>query len=199
MSRAAQDPLKTYKAKRDFRKTREPLGAKRRARGKPIFVVQKHDASRLHYDFRIEVDGILKSWAIPKGPSMDPREKRLAVPTEDHPMGYAGFEGTIPEGQYGGGTVMVWDTGTYTSLKTGDDGNEVPISEQLAKGHATIRLEGHKLKGGFALIRAGRIGGPGWLLVKMADANARPGYDITSSEPDSTASGRSIEEIREAD
>ncbi len=139
--------LEDYTAKRDFSRTPEPAGTGRRAAGAPIFVVQKHDASHLHYDFRLEVDGVLKSWAIPKGPSTDPREKRLAVPTEDHPLEYAGFEGVIPAGEYGAGTVMVWDTGSFRNI-TEKKGAPVPLAEAVAHGHVKVWLEGQKLKGG---------------------------------------------------
>src|SRR5690554_7719180 len=112
--------LQEYKKKRDFRKTREPKGGRKKTRAGRSFVVQKHDASRLHYDFRLELDGVLKSWAVPKGPSTDPRDKRLAVPTEDHPLEYADLDGEIPEGQYGAGRVSVWDTGIYRNLREED-------------------------------------------------------------------------------
>src|SRR5499427_332309 len=127
--------LEEYHEKRKFRVTKEPQGRLRRRSGTPIFVVQKHDASRLHYDFRLEVDGVLVSWAVPKGPSMDPSAKRLATMTEDHPLEYAGFEGTIPEGEYGGGTVMVWDHGTFESGEKG-----VSVQDQLARGEIKIIL-----------------------------------------------------------
>ena len=157
-------------------------------------MIQKHAARALHYDLRIEVDGVLKSWAVPKGPSTNPREKRLAMPTEDHPMEYATFEGSIPEGEYGGGTVMVWDRGNYSNLKM-HEGSEVPMAEALDSGHAVIWLDGEKLAGGYALIRTGGAGRPRWLLVKMDDAAAEPGLDITTAMPDSVATGRSIEQI----
>jgi DNA ligase D-like protein (predicted 3'-phosphoesterase) len=194
------DKLAEYKKKRDFNKTTEPGDEEivfDWAEGRPIFVIQKHDASSLHYDFRIEVDGVLKSWAVPKGPSTDPSVKRLAVPTEDHPLGYADFEGVIPEGEYGGGTIMVWDRGTYHNLKEADDeGNSPPtLAEQIEAGHATIWLEGQKLRGGHALIRTGKGDKPRWLLIKMDDDQADARRNPTSTEPNSVKSGKSIEEI----
>jgi len=187
--------LEDYRAKRSFRRTPEPRGRKTHARAKPIFVVQKHDASTLHYDFRIEADGILKSWAIPKGPSMNPRDKRLAVPTEDHPLTYAAFEGVIPDGQYGAGTVMVWDTGIVENIKKDDLGGEIPLAAQIENGHATFLLDGMKLKGAFALIRSGKGGQQRWFLIKMVDDEADPGYDPVTSEPDSAITNRSLDEI----
>ena len=136
------DPLRRYKEKRDFTETPEPAPAVEEGGGEPIFVVQKHDASNLHYDLRIETGGVLKSWAVPKGPSMDPKVRRLAVPTEDHPMAYADFEGVIPEGHYGAGTVIVWDRGTYRNTK----GEDASLEENLEEGHATLWLRGAKLR-----------------------------------------------------
>jgi bifunctional non-homologous end joining protein LigD len=197
----ASDRLKDYSRKRDFRKTPEP-GTEDVAFDwtdkRPIFVVQKHDASRLHYDFRIEVDGVLRSWAVPKGPSTDPRDKRLAVPTEDHPLAYADFEGVIPKDAYGGGTVLVWDRGSYRNLKEKDENGGLPsVAEQLDKGHATIWLEGEKISGGYALIRTGGGGDARWLLVKMNDDRADARRNPVSTEPDSVKTGRSIDEIRQ--
>lgn len=187
-----KDSLKKYREKRDFRKTAEPSGDKQKTSGKPIFVIQKHDARNLHYDFRLEVHGVLKSWVVPKGPSMDPNEKRLAMPTEDHPLEYADFEGVIPEGEYGGGTVLVWDTGTFRNLKEED---EASMEKALQDGHATFWLEGKKLKGGYALTRTGKGKDARWLLVKMKDEEADARRNPVSTEPDSVLSGRSIEEI----
>ncbi len=187
--------LAEYHGKRDFRHTPEPTGGQRSTRGEPMFVIQKHDASRLHYDFRLEVDGVLKSWAVPKGPSTDPREKRLAVPTEDHPLEYADFEGVIPEGEYGGGTVMVWDTGSYRNI-TEKKGEVIPAGEALAHGHLKVWLEGKKLQGGYALTRFKTGKDEAWLLVKMDDEKADARRDPVSTEPDSALSGRSLEEIR---
>jgi DNA ligase D-like protein (predicted 3'-phosphoesterase) len=195
----AKDQLEAYKHKRDFTKTTEPSDETVNfdwAEGKPIFVIQKHQASTLHYDFRIEVDGVLKSWAVPKGPSTDPSEKRLAIPTEDHPLGYADFEGVIPEDEYGGGTVMVWDRGTYRNLKEEDQDEPPSISEQLEDGHATIWLEGEKISGGYALIRTGKGDDARWLLIKMDDDKADARRNPTSTETKSIISGRSLEEIR---
>ena len=196
----AKDKLEKYKKKRDFNKTSEPGDEAvtfEWAEGRPIFVIQKHQASSLHYDFRIEVDGVLKSWAVPKGPSTDPSVKRLAVPTEDHPLGYADFEGIIPEDEYGGGTIMVWDRGTYQNLKEEEEEDPPSLSDQIEDGHATIWLEGEKLKGGYALIRTGKGEKARWLLIKMDDDEADARRNPTSTEPDSVKSGRSLEEIRE--
>lgn len=193
-----ENPLESYLDKRDFKRTPEPKGgsgSKKREREGPIFVIQKHDASTLHYDFRLEVAGTLKSWAVPKGPSTDPREKRLAIPTEDHPLEYAEFEGVIPEGEYGGGTVLVWDAGIYRSLKTDKDGRELPLEECLPNGHATFRLEGEKIRGGYALTRVGEKDDERWLLVKMDDDEADARRNPVSTEPASVLSGRTLEEI----
>jgi DNA ligase D-like protein (predicted 3'-phosphoesterase) len=194
------DKLDKYKSKRDFRKTSEPSEEDVEfdwAEGQPIFVIQKHDASNLHYDFRIEVDGVLKSWSVPKGPSTDPSIKRLAIETEDHPLAYADFEGVIPEGEYGGGTVMVWDRGFYRNLKEdeGEEKDPPDLAEQLEDGHATIWLEGEKLRGGYALIRTGKGEDARWLLIKMDDEGADARRNPTSTEPNSVKSGRSLEEI----
>lgn len=192
--------LEKYQHKRDFRRTREPHGDMEQQRGnKPIFVIQKHDASRLHYDFRIEVDGVLKSWAVPKGPSTDPREKRLAVPTEDHPMEYGDFEGVIPAGEYGGGTVMIWDRGAYENLKKNNAGEPVSMSDSLERGHVVIFLKGEKIRGGYGLIRTGKDKQEQeqerWLLVKMDDEDADARRNPVSTEPLSVASGRDLEQI----
>lgn len=189
-----KDSLKEYREKRDFRRTPEPSGKKKSSRKKPVFVIQKHDARRLHYDFRLEIDGVLKSWAVPKGPSTDPKEKRLAVETEDHPMDYANFEGIIPEGQYGAGTVIVWDTGIYRNLKE-KNGKEVPMNQCYDGGHITVWLEGKKLKGGYALTRFRKSDKKQWLLVKMDDEEADARRNPLSTEPGSAITGRTIEEI----
>ncbi|MGH7563623.1 MAG: DNA polymerase ligase N-terminal domain-containing protein, partial [Gemmatimonadota bacterium] len=147
------DTLDEYRRKRDFRKAKEPRGGKKGKAGRR-FVIQKHAASSLHYDFRLEADGVLKSWAVPKGPSTDPRDKRLAMPTEDHPLDYHDFEGVIPEGEYGAGAVIVWDRGTYRNLT--DDGDEVPVARAIDDGHLKIWLDGEKLRGGYALTRIGK-------------------------------------------
>ncbi|HEX3013135.1 MAG TPA: DNA polymerase ligase N-terminal domain-containing protein [Methanobacterium sp.] len=190
---AEEDLLKKYREKRDFEKTPEPFTGEK-VSDKPRFVVQKHDASKLHYDFRLEVNGVLKSWAIPKGPSTDPGQKRLAVPTEDHPVDYIDFEGIIPEGNYGAGTVIVWDTGTYLNLNE-KDSQEVEMEESIDNGHVNIWLEGHKLKGGYALIRTGKGNRKFWLLLKKKDEMSDTGKDILIDRPESVLSGRAIEDI----
>jgi bifunctional non-homologous end joining protein LigD len=190
------DPLKDYNRKRDFEKTPEPAGEVKPSKGDPIYVIQHHAATADHYDFRIEVDGVLKSWAVPKGPSTDPSDKRLAVPTEDHPMSYANFEGTIPEGEYGGGTVLLWDRGTYQNLKE-DEG--ISMQEAYEMGRIEIWLEGEKLQGGYALIRTGGKKKQNWLLIKKNDEEADRDLEITLDEPDSVLTNRSMDEIAGAD
>jgi bifunctional non-homologous end joining protein LigD len=188
-------PLEEYHRKRRFAETPEPAGRGRRSGRRCIFVVQKHAASRLHYDFRLAINGVLVSWAVPKGPSMNPAEKRLAVRTEDHPLEYAEFEGVIPAGQYGAGTVMVWDTGTYKP----QDG--LPPDEQLARGKIDIVLQGEKLRGGFTLVQTGKRSGHSsqkerWLLIKHRDEHADPSWNIESPRFDrSVLTGRSLKEI----
>jgi len=188
--------LERYREKRNFRATPEPRGRVARGKAKELsFVIQKHAASHLHYDFRLELNGVLLSWAVPKGPSLDPHDKRLAMHVEDHPLEYGGFEGIIPPRQYGSGTVMVWDRGTWH-----------PIGDPVAgyqKGHLKFELDGEKLKGGWALIRThgskygGKSGKQAWLLIKESDEYAKEGNAarIVDEEPDSVVSGRSLEEI----
>jgi bifunctional non-homologous end joining protein LigD len=187
------DHLRKYRSMRDFGVTPEPSGARgrKKARG-PIFVIQKHQASHLHYDFRLEMEGVLKSWAVPKGPSYDPGVKRLAMMTEDHPYDYAGFEGVIPEGNYGAGNVIVWDTGTWEFIEPGDD----PV-KALKQGKLTFRLEGKKMFGEWALVRIhGRSPkGNEWLLLKHRDAFANETIDVTELAPQSVVSGKIVEEV----
>ena len=188
-------PLTDYQRKRNFKRTSEPSGGGRgRRSGKPRFVIQKHDARALHYDFRLEAGGVLKSWAVPKGPSTDPREKRLAMPTEDHPLEYGDFEGVIPEGEYGAGPVIVWDTGTYRNL-TERDGEEIPLEQALEDGHAVVWLEGKKLRGGWALQRIGGGDRERWLLVKRKDEGADARRKPTKSQPESVLTGKTIQDL----
>ncbi|MGI5372910.1 DNA polymerase ligase N-terminal domain-containing protein [Streptomyces sp. CA-251387] len=164
-----KDRLRDYRGKRDFARTREPEGRGAGPGEEPRFVVQIHDASTLHFDFRLQVDDVLKSWSVPKGPSDDPHDKRLAMPTEDHPLEYEEFEGVIPKGEYGGGTVIVWDHGTYEPLSHDRKGRPVDFDESIERGHATFRLRGSKLHGEYALtrFRGGQDGDrEAWLLVK---------------------------------
>jgi DNA ligase D-like protein (predicted 3'-phosphoesterase) len=193
----ASDKLADYRRRRDFTRTGEPKGRRRGRLDEPAtFVVQIHDASTLHFDFRLEVDGVLKSWAVPKGPSDDPRDKRLAMPTEDHPLEYRDFEGVIGDGAYGAGTVIIWDEGTYRDLSTDHDGHELPLAEALERGHASFRMEGRKLHGGYSLTRTrtGDGGRESWLLVKHADEHA--GHDGTP-DPRRARSARSGHTLRQ--
>ena len=155
----------------------------------PAFVIQQHAATSLHYDFRLEVNGAMRSWAVPKGPSTDPRDKRLAMEVEDHPISWNDFEGRIPEGSYGAGAVIIWDRGTYRPLTEGDFG------EALDAGHASFWLEGQKLRGGWSLRRIRGGPKPQWLLVKRRDEEADARRRPTSTQPESVVSGRRIDEL----
>jgi DNA ligase D-like protein (predicted 3'-phosphoesterase) len=157
----------------------------------PRFVIQKHAATSLHYDFRLEAGGALKSWAVPKGPSTDPRDKRLAMRVEDHPLDWGDFEGVIPKGSYGGGAVIVWDRGPYRNL------GELSIEEALEQGHASFWLEGEKLRGGWSLRRVAEGEKERWLLVKRRDEEADARRNPVSTQPESVLSGRTIEQVRE--
>ena len=185
--------LKEYRKKRKFDATPEPQGSEqaRSSPGKPLaYVIQKHQASRLHYDFRLEWNDVLLSWAVPKGPALDPSVKRLAMQVEDHPVEYGGFEGVIPEGEYGGGTVMVWDRGTWTP-------EVADVNAALAKGDLKFTLHGAKLKGSWVLVRTRGFGGSvrsSWLLIKHRDQFAST-KDITVEEPRSALSNRLLAEI----
>lgn len=190
-TKAKEDSLATYRAKRDFALTAEPSGASHPASGNG-FVVQKHAASRLHYDFRIELDGVLASWAVTRGPSVNPDDKRLAVRTEDHPLDYARFEGTIPKGQYGGGTVMVWDNGTWESIPGKDP------RETLPEGHLHFILHGRRMQGEWILFRLkprGKEKGENWILRKVNDGFAGGSDDLIGTHLTSVDSGRTMEEI----
>ena len=190
------DDLDAYRAKRDFDRTTEPRGGDCSSPEQPVFVIQKHEASTTHYDLRLEHDGVLKSWAVPRGPSTDPGEKRLAVRTEDHPLEYADFEGVISEDEYGGGTVLVWDTGPYRNLRADKPDDGASMEDALADGKVEVWLEGTKLTGGFALVRTGGDDDR-WLLIKMDDDGADARRNPTSTEPDSVLSGRSLDEVRD--
>jgi bifunctional non-homologous end joining protein LigD len=196
---ADDDRLAKYRGMRRFDRTGEPEGGAATPGEDPSFVVQIHDATRMHFDFRLEVDGVLKSWAVPRGPSTDPRDKRLAVPTEDHPLDYREYEGVIPGGQYGAGVVIVWDHGTYHPLT---EGGPDAFARALERGHASFELHGTKLRGAYALTRIhqsadggeGDSGDRAWLLVKKKDAHSTPGR-TTTPDPHrarSVLSGRTL-------
>ena len=190
------ESLRKYKQMRVFSGTPEPAGKERRGKAgqAPIFVIQKHRASHLHYDFRLEMQGVLKSWAVPKGPSYDPAVKRLAMMTEDHPYEYAAFEGVIPEGNYGAGNVIVWDRGTWEFVEPGDD----PV-RAVAGGKLTFRLKGKKMFGEWALVRIGGRSAKGkgneWLLIKHRDGWENESVDVTAVAPASVVSGLGVEEV----
>jgi bifunctional non-homologous end joining protein LigD len=190
--------LEEYRRKRKLAKTPEPAGSTQPPHYGRIFVVQKHAAKRLHYDFRLAIEGVLVSWAVPRGPSMNPAERRLAIRTEDHPLEYADFEGVIPQGQYGAGTAMVWDRGEYEAKGC------VSLEEQFSHGKIDVNLRGKKLQGGFTLIRTrprspDRGEGERWLVIKHRDEHADPSWDVESPELDySVLTGRTLKEIEEA-
>jgi bifunctional non-homologous end joining protein LigD len=186
-------PLAEYNAKRDFARTAEPAGKVPKARGKTLhFVIQKHAASHLHYDLRLELDGVMKSWAVPKGPSLDPTVRRLAMEVEDHPISYNTFEGTIPPGEYGGGTVMLWDRGTY---EADDAGGAASLRRGYEKGELRFVMHGQRLRGSFVLARLRRPGRPQWLLIKRRDDHADEARDITAEETTSVVTKRTMEQI----
>ncbi len=198
-TRAPEPELSEYRKKRDFSQTAEPEGGgTARSRHKSQFVIQKHAASHLHYDLRLEHDGVMKSWAVPKGPSLDPSVKRLAMQVEDHPIEYNEFEGTIPKGEYGGGTVMLWDRGTYSYGGTNPDPRE-GLRQGYQKGDFKFVLDGKRLKGSWALVRmrGDRPGKPQWLLIKHNDEHAAPGSDVAAEHRTSVTTGRTMEEIAE--
>jgi DNA ligase D-like protein (predicted 3'-phosphoesterase) len=186
--------LTTYRKKRQFSKTPEPVGSEKPAKksNDGVFVIHKHDASHLHYDLRLEIDGVLKSWAVPKGPSTDPSVKRLAVETEDHPMEYLKFEGTIPQGQYGGGTVMVWDIGRFSNIREKKD-KPVSLAQSYQDGTIEVTLHGKKLQGNYALVHT-HFGknDKNWLLIKMRDKFAEKKIkNVTKS----AITGRTMKQI----
>lgn len=189
-----KETLSTYRSKRDFTRTPEPSGKtvkkKLTSRKKPIFVVQEHHASHLHYDVRLQIGKVLVSWAVPKGPSLNPTVKRLAVQTEDHPLDYADFEGIIPEG-YGAGTVMVWDIGTYKNLK------DCSMEQSLKDGQIEVELKGQKLEGAFAFVRTNYAGSKkNWLMIKMKDEFASAKKNPVSTQKRSALTDRTMSEIK---
>lgn len=190
---STDNKLSEYKKKRDADTSGEPAGQEKYS-GKNRFSIQQHDASSLHYDLRIECDGVLKSWAVPKGPSTDTSEKRLAIRTEDHPVDYIDFEGTIPEGEYGAGTVLLWDKGTYENI-TKKDGQTKPLKEAIEDGHFLVDLDGDKISGGYAMTRTDKDEGQ-WIFVKMDDDKADARRNPTSTENESVKSGKELKEIK---
>jgi len=203
MPKRKSGSLEEYRRKRDFAKTGEPSGTRKSGKAKsgprrrhPRFAVQKHKATSLHYDLRLEVNGVLASWAVPKGPSLDPRDKRLAMRTEDHPIQYLQWEGVIPKGEYGAGPMIVWDRGVFENISKARSGREMTLEEALEKGDLKLFFLGEKIKGPYALVRTSDPGDrEQWLLIKKkgegADARRRP----TSTQPESVLSGRTIEEV----
>lgn len=189
----AAKKLEPYKQKRNFSVTSEPKDSTRSKKYSNLrFVVQKHAASQLHYDFRLEMDGVLKSWAIPKGPSLNSEDKRLAVQTEDHPLDYQNFEGVIPAGQYGGGTVLIWDRGIYQSSKRSS------LTKDYKDGHLVITLKGKKLKGDFVLQRIKEDEKPVWLFIKLKDDHEDKKHDIKKDDK-SVVSGRTLKQVKSSE
>ena len=193
----ATDPLREYRERRSFDRTEEPSGDDvRRSGDDPIFVIQHHDASSEHWDVRLEVDGVLASWAVPKGPSTDPDEKRLAKQVEDHPLDYADFEGHIPDDEYGGGDVVVWDLGPYRNDTVDDDDEPVSMRDAIDGGHVRVTLQGEKVGGAFVLQQTKMNGDPSnWLLIKVDDDGADARRNPTSTEPASVLSGRTVQDV----
>ncbi|MBA3553655.1 MAG: hypothetical protein H0W29_02685 [Gemmatimonadales bacterium] len=188
--------LAEYRRKRDFSRTAEPSGGPRKKAKKLAFVIQKHAATHLHFDLRLELDGVMKSWAVPKGPSLDPTVKRLAMEVEDHPIEYNKFEGTIPQGEYGGGSVMLWDRGTHQYGGTDPDPEE-GLRRGYAKGDFKFILSGKRLKGSWVLVRTrrGDPKRPQWLLIKHRDEHSVEGSDVVADNMTSVTTGRTMEEI----
>jgi len=185
--------LTAYSKRRNVKRSKEPKATIRSSSGTPCFVIQKHAARSLHYDLRLEVGGVMKSWAIPKGPSLNPRDRRLAVLTDDHPLSYKNFEGVIPQGEYGAGTVIVWDRGSYRNIKKNQKGKLLTMQTAFRSGTIEVELKGKKVKGGFALVR---MEGKNWLLIKMKDDHANTRKNLVLSEPKSVKSGKTIEQVR---
>jgi len=190
------DQLAEYRRKRDFARTREPRGAARRGTATRLaYVIQRHEATRLHFDLRLELDGVMKSWAVPKGPSLDPAVKRLAIEVEDHPIDYNSFEGTIPAGEYGGGTVMLWDRGTYAYAGDSDDPLGA-LRDGYGKGDFKVELRGKRLRGSWVLVRTRRNGRKNqWLLIKHRDEQADPNVDPVAKYRTSVTTGRTMAQI----
>ena len=208
-AKSPEELLAEYQRKRDFSKTAEPAGGRASARhGTLRFVIQKHNASHLHFDLRLEIDGVMKSWAVPKGPSADPAVKRLAMQVEDHPIEYNTFEGTIPSGEYGGGTVMLWDRGTYTvdtAEGTDADADNDAAHAGHERGELKVTFHGKRMRGSYAIVRTKGMRGshsskPSWLLIKHRDQHARPAdeYDVVAENMTSVTTGRTMDEIRDA-
>lgn len=187
--------LKDYNNKRKFDETTEPKGTTKKSEDQLIFVVQRHAASRLHYDFRLEMEGVLKSWAVPKGPSLNPDDKRLAMMVEDHPYDYKDFEGNIPEGNYGAGQVEVWDSGTYEPLdETSKLSDEKELLKELKDGSLKFVLHGKKLKGEFALVKMKNAENNAWLLIKHKDKFAEEEYDAEENVSKNSQVSKFLEE-----
>ncbi|WBX99081.1 DNA polymerase ligase N-terminal domain-containing protein [Chryseobacterium gambrini] len=187
--------LKDYNEKRKFDETSEPKGKTKKSKDQLIFVIQRHAASRLHYDFRLEMDGVLKSWAVPKGPSLDPKDKRLAMMVEDHPYDYKDFEGNIPEGNYGAGQVEIWDSGTYEPLDNNSKlSDEKELLNELKAGSLKFILHGKKLKGEFALVKIKNTEENSWLLIKHKDDFAESDYDAEENTAKNSQVTKFLEE-----
>ena len=191
------ESLRTYHEKRDFARTPEPAGVNPEPGDGPVFVIHKHAATRLHYDLRLEVEGVLKSWSVPRGPSSEPADRRLAVEVEDHPLDYRDFEGVIPKGQYGAGRVIVWDRGAYRNI-TGDPKHPTPMARAIKDGKVEVFFEGQKIKGGYALIRMERPDQSrnNWLLIKLKDEHVGALPADLEDRPESVATGRTLEDLR---